>query len=100
MHFFAKYIEPHKDPEKPDKIKRLYNNYEVCKNCKARNKCLTGKQTHKTITEYGSEMQKAMNEKMEKQEKLDKSIFYVVIPIGILMLLLQNGGKKKQKRSE
>ena len=37
---------------------------------------------------------------MEKQEKLDKIIFYDVIVIGILMILLQNGGKKKQKRSE
>ena len=30
-----KYIEPHKDPEKPYKIKRIHNNYEACKNCKA-----------------------------------------------------------------
>ena len=37
---------------------------------------------------------------MEKQEKLDKIIFYDVNVIGILMILLQNGGKKKQKRSE
>ena len=28
---------------------------------------------------------------MEKQEKLDKIIFYVVIVIEILMILLQNG---------
>lgn len=68
MYFQAKHIEPHKDPEKPDKIKRLYNNYTACKNCKTRNKCLSPKQTHKTITEYGSEMQKAMAHKMEKQE--------------------------------
>lgn len=68
MYFQTKYIEPHKDPEKPDKIKRLYNNYTACKNCKTRNKCLFPKQTHKTITEYGSEMQKAMAHKMEKQE--------------------------------
>ena len=72
MYFFAKYVEPHKDPEKPDKIKRLYNNYEACKNCKARNKCCSSSQTHKTITKYGSEMQKAMNQKMEKQEYKDK----------------------------
>ena len=68
LHFFGKYIEPHKDPEKPDKIKRLYNNYEACKHCPSRNKCCSPSQTHKTITEYGSEMQKAMNYKMEKQE--------------------------------
>ena len=72
LHFFAKYIEPHKDPEKPDKIKRLYNNYEACKHCPARNKCCSSSQTHKTITEYGSEMQKAMNQKMEKQEYKDE----------------------------
>jgi hypothetical protein len=72
LHFFAKYLEPHKDPEKPDKIKRLYNNYEACKNCSARNKCCSNSQTHRTITEYGSEMQKAMNHKMEKQEYKDE----------------------------
>ena len=64
--FLANYIEPHKDPDKPDKIKRLYNNYEACKHCSARNKCCSSSQTHRTITEYGSEMQKAMNHKMEK----------------------------------
>ena len=37
---------------------------------------------------------------MEKQEKLDKIIFYVVIVIGNLKILLQNEGKKKQKRSQ
>ena len=37
---------------------------------------------------------------MEKHEKHDKIKFYVEIVIGILMILLQNGGKKKQKRSE
>ena len=66
LHFFGKYIEPHKYPEKPDKIKRIYNNYDACKNCKARNKCCSSPQTHRTITEYGSEMQKAMNEKNGK----------------------------------
>ena len=30
---------------------------------------------------------------MDKQETLDKIIFYVVIVIGILMILLHNGGK-------
>lgn len=70
--FLANYIEPHKDPDKPDKIKRLYNNYEACKHCSARNKCCSSSQTHRTITEYGSEMQKAMNRKMEKQEYKDE----------------------------
>lgn len=57
MYFFAKYIGPHKDSEKSDKIKRCYNNYEVCKHCKAKNKCYSSSQTHKIIIEYTSEMQ-------------------------------------------
>ena len=72
LHFYAKYTEPHKDPKKPDKVKRIYNNYNACKNCNARTKCCTSSQTHKTITEYGSELQKAMNHKMEKQKYKDE----------------------------
>ena len=72
MYFQAKYIEPHEDPEKSDKIKRLYNNYEACKICKARNTCYSETQTHRTITEYCSEIQKAMNHKMEKHEYKDE----------------------------
>ncbi|MBE6504333.1 MAG: transposase, partial [Methanobrevibacter millerae] len=72
LHFYGKYTELHKDPEKPEKIKRIYNNYNACKNCNARTKCCAFSQTHKTITEYGSEMQKAMNHKMEKQEYKDE----------------------------
>ena len=53
--------------KKPEKIKRIYNNYNAYKNCNARTKCRTSSQTHKTITEYGTKMQK-MNHKMEKQE--------------------------------
>ena len=34
LYFFNKYIEPHKDPKKLDKIKRLYNNYEAVKTVK------------------------------------------------------------------
>ena len=72
LHFYGKYTEPHKDLEKPEKIKRIYNNYNVCKNCNARIKCCASSQTHKTITEYGSEMQKSMTHKMEKQEYKDE----------------------------
>ena len=61
-----------KHPEKPDKIKRLYNNYGACKACKARNKCISASQYHRTITEYGSEMKKGMQEKMEKEEYKDE----------------------------
>ena len=67
MYYFKTYTEPHKDPEKPDKIKRLYNNYEACKHCSARNKCCSSSQTHRTITEYGSEMQKAMTRKWKNK---------------------------------
>ena len=59
MYYFKTYAEPHKDSEKPDKIKRLYNNYEACKHCSARNKCCSSSQTHWAITEYGSQMQKS-----------------------------------------
>ena len=72
MHFYGKYTEPHNDTEKLEKIKRIYNNYNACKNCNARIKCCESSQTDKTITEYGSELQKAMNNKMEKQECKDK----------------------------
>ena len=72
LHFYAKYTEPHKDSKKPDKVKRIYNNYNACKNCNARTKCCASSQTHKTITEYGSELQKAMNHKMEKQKYKDE----------------------------
>ena len=68
LKFYGKYTEPHKDPEKPEKIKRIYNNYNTCKNCNVRTKCCASSQTHKTITEYGSEMQKVISHKMEKQE--------------------------------
>ena len=71
MYFYKEYTEKNKDPNKPDKVKRLYNNYYACKHCIHRESCLTEK-THKTITEYGSEMQKAMNQKMEKQEYKDE----------------------------
>ena len=36
LKFYGKYTEPRKDPEKPAKIKRIYNNYNACKNCNAR----------------------------------------------------------------
>ena len=72
LHFYAKYTEPHKDSKKPDKVKRIYNNYNACKNCNVRTKCCASSQTHKTITEYGSELQKAMNHKMEKQKYKDE----------------------------
>ena len=70
---FRKNTSSHtKIQKKPDKIKRLYNNYGACKNCKARNKCSASPQTHKTLTKYSSEMQKSMNQKMEKQEYKDE----------------------------
>ena len=58
LKFYASYTEPHKDPEKPNKIKRIYNNYNACKYCTARNKCCSSSQTHKTITEYDQNYKK------------------------------------------
>lgn len=63
--FFNDYVEKNDDPDKPDKIKRLYSNYGACKACKAKNKCISDSQYHQTITEYGSEMKKGMQLKME-----------------------------------
>ena len=70
--FFNDYVEKNADPEKPDKIKRLYSNYNACKACKARNKCISDSQYHRTITEYGSEMKKGMQLKMEKEENKEE----------------------------
>ena len=59
MELLKKHTEPHKDQKKPDKIKRLYNNYESCKNCKSRNKCYS---VHKH-----TESSQNMNQKCKKQ---------------------------------
>ena len=68
MYFYKEYITKNDDPNKPDKIKRLYNNYSACKCCIYRESCLSEKQTHRTITENGERMQRAMFYKMEKEE--------------------------------
>ena len=68
MYFYKEYTEKNKDPNKPDKVKRLYNNYSACKYCIHRKDCLTEKQTHKTITENGGRLERAMFFKMEKEE--------------------------------
>ena len=72
--------------KKPDKIKRIYNNCDACKNCKARNKYCPSLRIHRTITEYGSETQKAMNQKMEKQEYKEEYVKKSIVegPFGIL----------------
>ncbi|WP_295603949.1 transposase [uncultured Methanobrevibacter sp.] len=72
LHFYGKYTEPYKDPKKPDKVKRIYDNYNACKNCNVQTKCCASSKKHKTITEYCSELQKAMDHKMEKQEYKDE----------------------------
>jgi len=33
MYFYKKYTEENEDPYKPDKIKRLHNNYYARKHC-------------------------------------------------------------------
>ena len=68
MYFYKEYTEENEDPDKPNKIKRLYNNYYACKHCIHNKDCLTEKQTHKTITENGGRLERAMFFKMEKEE--------------------------------
>lgn len=68
MYFFNKYLEKNDDSDNPDKIKRLYSNYGACKACNCRENCLSPTQTHRTITEYGGGLKKAMWEKMETEE--------------------------------
>ncbi|WP_458405716.1 transposase [Methanobrevibacter sp.] len=68
MYFYKEYTETSTDPDTPDKIKRLYNNYYACKHCIHRDSCLTEKQTDKTITENGGRLKRAMFFKMEKKE--------------------------------
>ena len=68
MYFYKEYTQPNEEPDKSDKIKRLYNNYTACKYCIHRKSCLTDKQTHKTITENGGRLERAMFFKMEKEE--------------------------------
>lgn len=68
LYFYKQYTIPDEYPEKPDKIKRLYNNYNACKICKFKKDCISEKQTHKTITENGDRLQIEMYLKMEKEE--------------------------------
>lgn len=68
LNFYKEYTTPNKDNSKPDKITRIYNNYSDCKNCKQKNKCFSGKQTHRTITENGNRLQLEMKQKMETEE--------------------------------
>jgi len=68
MYFYKEYTEENEDSDKPNKIKRLYNNYYACKHCIHNTDCLTEKQTHKTITENGGRLEPAMFFKMEKEE--------------------------------
>ena len=70
--FYNQYTIESKDPEKPEKIKRLYNNYEACKNCKFKKDCISQKQSHRTITENGNRLQIEMYFKMEKEEYQDE----------------------------
>ena len=48
MYFNKEYTQPSEDSEKPDKIKRIYNNYDACKDCIHRESCLSKKQSQKT----------------------------------------------------
>lgn len=66
--FYKEYPDYNKLDKNPNAKKRLYNNYDACNNCPARDKCFKGKQTHRTITETGSRMQREMYFKMELDE--------------------------------
>ena len=66
MYFYKEYTQPSKNSDKPDKIKRIYNNYDAYKTCIHRNVCLT--ETHKTITENDRRLERAMFFKMKKEE--------------------------------
>ena len=68
MYFYKKYTEENEDPYKPDKIKRLHNNYYACKHCINWESWLTEKQTHKTITENCERLERVMFFKLEKEE--------------------------------
>ena len=70
MYFYKEYTEENKDSDKPEKIKRLYNNYYACKHCIHRESCLTEK-THKTITENGGRLERQNHHR--KRRKIRKS---------------------------
>ena len=68
LYFYGEYSKDKTGENNPDKIVRLYSNYHACKNCKSKNKCLSPKQTHRTITENGNELVRAMYLKMEEDD--------------------------------
>lgn len=68
MYFYKEYTQLSEDPEKSNKIKRIYNNYCACKTCIHRKSCLSEKQTHKNITENDGRLERVMFFKMEKEE--------------------------------
>jgi hypothetical protein len=106
MHFQGEYAISNKDSSKENKITRLYSNYNACKDCKMINKCISSSSTHRTITENGNKLQKAMKTKMENteyQEEYSKRSC-VEGPYGTLkeqyhIEKLVVIGKKKQKKN-
>lgn len=66
--FYKEYVDYNKLNKNPNAKIRLYNNYGACKDFPVRDKCLKGKQTHRTITENGSRLQREMYFKMELDE--------------------------------
>ena len=69
LHFYKEYTTEQKEN---NKVKRIYNNYSACKQCKARDKCISKKATQRNITENGDRLQRAMWEKMEKKENKEE----------------------------
>lgn len=68
MYYYKEYTEKNEEPNKPDKVKRPYNNYPTCKHPIHRENCFTEKQTHKTITENCGRLEITMFFKIEKKE--------------------------------
>ena len=68
LYFQKEYIEHNNDKANKTKVKRLYSNYKACKNCNMKKQCIKSKTTHRTITDYGDPLQKAMELKMETPE--------------------------------
>jgi hypothetical protein len=73
MYFQGEYTAPNKDLSKENKITRLYSNYNVCKDCKIINKCISSSSTHRTITENGNTITKSNESKKWKTRNIKKN---------------------------
>ena len=67
-----KYVEPHKDLEKPDKIKRFCNNYKACKTEKQEINAVHPHKHTKPSQNMVQKCKKQWTKKREKQEYKDE----------------------------